>query len=67
MEKIVRTVIIPGQKPTEEQIKEIEEAAKRPVIPDEDCPELTPEQYAEMAEAARESRNKNHPQLWRER
>ncbi len=58
-ERIVRTVIMPGQKPTEEQIREIKEAAKRPVVPDEDCPELTPEQYAEMAEIARNRRKNN--------
>lgn len=34
--------IKPGQKPTEEQLREIEEAAKRPIVPDEDCPELSP-------------------------
>jgi len=58
-EKIVRTLIRPGQKPTEEQIKELEEAAKRPIVPDDDCPELSMEQYAEMAEIAR-NRKKNN-------
>ena len=58
-EKIVRTVIRPGQKPTEEQKKELEEAAKRPIVPDEDCPELSMKQYAEMAEIAR-NRKKNN-------
>ena len=58
-EKIVRTMIRPGQKPTEEQIKELEEAAKRPIVLDEDCPELSMEQYAEMAEIAR-NRKKNN-------
>ena len=46
---IVRTVIHPGQLPTETQIHEIESAAMRPVITDEDAPELTAEQIAEMA------------------
>lgn len=48
--RIVLAVIMPGQKTTEEQIREIKEAARRPVVPDEDCPELAPEQYAEMAQ-----------------
>jgi len=32
----------PGQKLTEEQIKEVEEARKHPIECDEDCPELSP-------------------------
>ena len=55
-ENIVRTVIYAGQKPTQEQIRELEAAAQRPVTPDEDAPELTPEQVAEMAAAARRRR-----------
>ena len=39
-EKIVRTVIHAGQQPTEAQIKEIEAAMTKPVVPDEDTPEL---------------------------
>ena len=50
---IVRTVIRTGQQPTEDQIREIELAASRPIVPDEDAPELTLEQYAEMAAIAR--------------
>ena len=34
----------PGTKLTPEQIRMIEEAAKRPIEFDEDCPETTPEQ-----------------------
>jgi len=45
-----------GQKPTEKQIKEIERAARLPIVTDEDAPELTMEQYAEMAELARQKR-----------
>ena len=52
-ETIVRTVIHPGQQPTEAQIREIELAAARPITPDEDAPELTLEQYAEMAALAK--------------
>ena len=55
-EKIVRTVIRLGQQPTQEQIEEIEAALALPVHPDEDCPELTAEQYAEMAMIARARR-----------
>ena len=57
-EKIVRTVVRPGQQPTEVQINEIEAALAKPVVPDEDAPELTLEQYAEMAALARNRRNK---------
>ena len=31
-----------GQKPTEEQLKEVEEAEKYPIEFDEDCEELSP-------------------------
>ena len=47
-EKIVRVVITPGQKPTEEQRRELEEASKRPVVPDEESPELTEDVLKEM-------------------
>lgn len=57
-ESIVRTVIRAGQQPTEAQIREIEAAASRPVIPDEDAPELTLEQYAEMAALAKARRSR---------
>ena len=56
-EAIVRTVIHPGQQPTEAQIREIEAATMKPVVPDEDAPELTLEQYAEMAAIARNRRS----------
>ena len=51
--KITRVVIYPGQKPTAEQIKEIGNAAEREIVMDDDAPELTPEQYAEISEIAR--------------
>ena len=56
--KMVQTVVRPGQQPTDEQIKEIEAAITKPIVPDEDAPELTLEQYAEMAAIARNRRNK---------
>ena len=57
-EKMVRTVVFTGQQPTEEQIREIEAASAKPAAPDEDAPELTMEQYAEMAAIARSRRNR---------
>ncbi len=40
---MIRTVTLDrNQKPTEEQIRQIEEAAKREIVFDEDSPELTP-------------------------
>ena len=52
-ENIIRTIVKPGQQPTESQIHEIEMASLMPVTPDDDAPELTLEQYAEMAAIAR--------------
>lgn len=56
-ENLIRTVIRSGQQPTEAQIREIELAASRPVVPDEDAPELSLEQYAEMAAIAKARRS----------
>lgn len=40
---MTKTYIIEnGQKPTEEQIREVEEARKSPIVFDEDCRELSP-------------------------
>ena len=40
---MTKTLIIEsGQRPTREQLKEIEEAQKNPIIFDEDCQELSP-------------------------
>lgn len=40
---MIRTFTIEkGQRPTEEQLKEVEEAKKFPVVFDEDCQELSP-------------------------
>ena len=57
--KIVKTVIHKGQKPTPEQIAEIENASKMSFTPDDDAPELTLEQYAEIAELAKARRRRN--------
>ena len=55
-EKIIRKTVYTGEQPTEAMIKEIEAAASRPLVSDEDAPELTMEQYAQMAEIARKRR-----------
>lgn len=39
---IKTSVIESGQKPTKEQLKEVEEAKKSPINFDEDCEELSP-------------------------
>ena len=40
---MTKTLIIEnGQKPTEEQLREVEEANKHPIVFDEDCKELSP-------------------------
>lgn len=40
---MTKTFIIDnGQKPTEEQLREVEEARKSPIVFDEDCEELSP-------------------------
>lgn len=39
---MIKTLTIDGgQKPTEEQLKEVEEAKKSPIVFDEDCQELS--------------------------
>ncbi len=43
---MTRTFIIEkGQKPTEEQLQEVLEAKKQPILFDEDSPELSPAMY----------------------
>ena len=43
----------PGDKPTQEQKRELKNAAARPVVFDDEAPRLTAEQLAQFAEAAR--------------
>lgn len=43
---MIKKTIVKGQKPTNEQLMELEAASKMPIIYDEDSPELTEEQYA---------------------
>lgn len=47
---IVRRVIYEGQKPTPEQIERLRalKAENRPIVFDEDCPELTDEQLKQF-------------------
>lgn len=48
----------PGDKLTDEQIAMLKELEASPAVPDENCPELTDEQMAKFAEAARERRQR---------
>ena len=45
-------ILKPNSKLTKKQLRELEAAAKRPIVYDEDCPELTEEQLQEMARLA---------------
>ena len=45
---IVRRIIYKGQKPTPEQIEEIKKLKDRPIVFDEDCPELTDEELKQF-------------------
>ena len=63
MMAMTRIEIREGQKPTLQQIQEIEAASRRPIVPDDDAPELTPEQYAEMAAIARKQRQQKKKQV----
>ena len=52
-------VVKKGQKPTEEQIRKIQEAAKHPITFDEDCEELSPAMLeAFRCVAAQRNRNR---------
>ena len=57
---MIRTFTIKkGQKPTEEQLREVEEAQKHPIEFDEDCPELSPAMHkAFRCAAAQRNRRK---------
>ena len=52
--------LVKGQGPTEEQLKEVEEATKHPIVFDEDCEELSPAMMKAMRCAvAQRNRRKN--------
>lgn len=49
-----------GQRPTEEQLQEVEEAKKSPIVFDEDCEELSPAMMkAFQSVVAQRNRNQN--------
>lgn len=54
-----RVTLTPGQKLTEQQIAEIEAAVRRPIVYDEDSPDLTPETFAAFQKAAAQRDAKN--------
>ena len=58
---MTKTFIIEnGQKPTEEQLKEVEEAKKSPIVFDEDCQELSPAMIKAFRSAVvQRNRNRN--------
>jgi hypothetical protein len=45
---LVRHTHTAGSELSPEQVAELDEAAKRPIVYDEDCPQLTDEQLAEF-------------------
>lgn len=47
-DNMVYRIIYPGQKPTPEQLEEIRALKNRPIVFDEDCPELTDEELKEF-------------------
>ena len=53
---ITKMTVYDGQQPTLEQIAEIEAAAQWEPMPDENAPELTEAQYAQMAQIAKARR-----------
>lgn len=54
----IRYTLKAGQMPTEDQINEVIEASKSPIVADDDCPlvdpEKTPKRYAAMMKAVAE-------------
>ena len=52
-----------GQKPTKEQKQRIREAMKRPIVYDDDAPELTDEQYKAFAIVAEQQRKGRKKEL----
>ena len=51
-------IVKEGQKPTEEQLKEVEEAEKRPITFDKDCEKLSPALSKAMKVAASQRNRK---------
>ena len=63
---MTKTLIIEsGQKPTEEQLKEVEEAKKSPINFDEDCGELSPAMMKAFKSAVvQRNRKKKAQKYW---
>lgn len=56
---MIKTYVLKkGQKPTEEMLQQVAEAAKRPIVFDEDCPELTDDQIAEIKMLMRQQKSR---------
>ena len=53
MTDIIRTVIDVTANPTSEQIEMLKNAEKMPIVYDEDCPKLTPEQLKKFRRVGR--------------
>ena len=52
----VRFYLKAESKPTEKQVEEIRNSVNTPIVYDDDCPEITEQQYAEMAQLAKASK-----------
>ena len=53
---IIRKMLYENEPLTQEQIQKIEEANKRPIVFDNDCPELTESQLMKIAAMATKQR-----------
>ena len=60
---IVQKIIYEGQRPTQEQIAEINAAAKRPLTFDEDCPAFSPEQLRKFSALAELQRKQSKQRI----
>lgn len=61
---MIRKMIYENEPLTQEQIKQIEEADKKPIVFDEDCPELTEAQLMEIAAMAAKQRAERRKPLF---
>jgi uncharacterized protein (DUF4415 family) len=55
---VVRETLMDGQEPTEKQVEEVREAARRPVVYTEEAPKLTPEELAEFRKVNADGRER---------
>ena len=56
---MIRKMIYENETLTQEQIKQIEEADKKPIVFDEDCPELTEEQLKQFRRVSERRKSEN--------